>query len=106
MAATNHPQLLDGALFRRFDTVMNFPLPDDTVAMEVIKNRLANFRISNLSWKRVLDSVRGLSHAEIATAAEHAAKRTVLSGRAQILTDDLVSALAERPRKQSSHKES
>lgn len=106
VAATNHPQLLDGALFRRFDTVMNFPLPDDTVAKEVIRNRLANFRISNLSWKRVLESVRGLSHAEIATAAEHAAKRTVLSGRTQILTDDLVSALAERPRKQSSHKDS
>lgn len=105
IAATNHPQLLDGALFRRFDTVMRFPLPDDAVAKEVIRNRLANFSIGNLSWKRVLDSVSGLSHAEIATAAEHAAKRTVLSGRAQILTDDLVAALVERPRSQSLRKD-
>lgn len=27
VAATNHPALLDNALFRRFDTVMDFALP-------------------------------------------------------------------------------
>ncbi|MGZ0212669.1 MAG: AAA family ATPase [Actinomycetales bacterium] len=101
IAATNHPQLLDSALFRRFDTVMSFPLPNDVVAGEVLRNRLASFRIGNLGWKRVLESAHGLSHADIVTAAEHAAKRTVLAGRGQILTDDLVAALIERPRKSS-----
>ncbi|TXA42972.1 AAA family ATPase, partial [Mycobacterium tuberculosis variant bovis] len=38
------------------------------------------------------------SHGEIATAAENAAKRTVLAGRARVRTDDLVAALHERPR--------
>ena len=28
IAATNHPQLLDYAAWRRFDKVLNFPLPD------------------------------------------------------------------------------
>ncbi|GAA3931191.1 ATP-binding protein [Microbacterium soli] len=98
VAATNHPQLLDSALYRRFDTVMDFSLPDDDAAQAVIKNRLALFRIGNLSWSRVLDAGRGLSHAEIATAAENAAKRSVLAGRTRILTDDLVAALGERSR--------
>jgi SpoVK/Ycf46/Vps4 family AAA+-type ATPase len=96
VAATNHPQLLDAALFRRFDTIVDFPLPDAAVTKEVIKNRLANFRINNLSWNRILDAALGLNQAEIANAAAHAAKRTVLSGRSQILTDDLVAALRER----------
>lgn len=100
VAATNHPQLLDAALFRRFDTIINFPLPDGVVAQEVIKNRLANFKIGNLGWNRILDAAVGLNQAEIATAAAHAAKRTVLSGRTQILTDDLVTALWERSPKQ------
>ncbi|WP_265443926.1 AAA family ATPase [Flexivirga meconopsidis] len=98
VAATNHPQLLDNALYRRFDTVMNFVLPDDASAQAVIKNRLAIFHISNLSWPRAVVAARGLSHAEIATAAENAAKRSVLAGRTRILTDDLVAALEERPR--------
>ncbi len=98
VAATNHPQLLDNALFRRFDTVMNFALPDDEAIQAVISNRLAFFRAGNVSWPRILSAARRLSHAEIATATENAAKRAVLSGRMRILTDDLVTALAERPR--------
>lgn len=98
IAATNHPQLLDNALFRRFDTVMDFTLPDDESVESVIKNRLSSFQISNLSWSRIVPAARGLSHAEIATAAENAAKRTILSGRSRILTDDLIASLEERPR--------
>lgn len=98
VAATNHPQLLDNALYRRFDTVMDFTLPDDASARAVIRNRLALFHISNLSWPRILEAARGLSHAEISTAAENAAKRSVLAGRTRVLTGDLVSALEERPR--------
>lgn len=98
VAATNHPQLLDNALLRRFDTVMDFALPDADSVRAVIRNRLATFRTSTLSWKRVTEAAYGLSHAEIAVAAENAAKRTVLSGRTQIRTDDLISALNDRPR--------
>jgi SpoVK/Ycf46/Vps4 family AAA+-type ATPase len=98
VAATNHPQLLDNALFRRFDTVMTFSLPDDAAVRAVIRNRLSGFRTSNLSWKRVTNAAHNLSHAEISVAAENAAKRAVLSQQAQVLTDDIVSALQERPR--------
>ena len=98
IAATNHPSLLDNALFRRFDTVMDFALPDDAAVESVIKNRLASFQIYNLSWTRIIPAARGLSHAEIATAAENAAKRTVLGERTQVRTDDVVIAMEERPR--------
>ncbi|TRY19439.1 ATP-binding protein [Tessaracoccus rhinocerotis] len=98
VAATNHPQLLDNALYRRFDTVMDFTFPDDLSAEAVIRNRLTLFHIGNLTWPRVLDAARGLSHAEIATAAENAAKRSVLAGRTRVLTGDLVTALGERSR--------
>ena len=98
IAATNHPSLLDNALFRRFDTVMDFALPDDAAVESVIKNRLASFQIYNLSWTRIIPAARGLSHAEISTAAENAAKRMILSGRTRVRTDDVVIALEKRPR--------
>ena len=102
VAATNHPGLLDSALFRRFDTVLDFALPDETSIRAVVENRLALFSTTNLSWKRVIATAQGLSHAEIATAAENAAKRTVLARRSRILTDDLVAALLERTRADAS----
>lgn len=98
IAATNHPGLLDNALFRRFDTVMDFTLPDDVAVESVVRNTLSSFQISNLSWPRIIPAARGLSHAEISTASENAAKRTVLGGRKRVRTEDIVSALEERPR--------
>ena len=98
IAATNHPQLLDNALFRRFDTVMTFGLPDADSIQAVIQNRLATFSISNLSWNRIVVAAEGLSQAEVATAAEDAAKRAVLSGRSRVLSQDLVTALQQRAR--------
>lgn len=98
IAATNHPSLLDRALFRRFDTVMTFEMPDEAAVRAMIENRLANFNIDAVDWPRVVQSARGLSHAEIATAAEHSAKRTVLARLSEIRSDDLVSALNGRPR--------
>ncbi|MEV0110991.1 AAA family ATPase [Nocardia sp. NPDC050799] len=96
VAATNHPELLDKAVFRRFESVITFELPDNDAVRSVIKNRLANFRISNLGWKRIIDAANGLSHADITLAAENAAKSAVLTGRGQIRTDDLIVALDDR----------
>ena len=98
LAATNHPQLLDHAIFRRFDVVVNFPLPDHEAIQPVIANRLSAFKTDRLSWPKVVAAAAGLSHGDICVAAENAAKRAVLSGKDRILTEALVAALQERPR--------
>lgn len=99
VAATNHPWLLDNALFRRFDAVMDFDLPDDFAIRAVMANRLAAFKTGRVAWTRVIDAARGLSHAEVALGAENAAKRSVLGDRGTVATEDLVSELQRRPRK-------
>lgn len=96
VAATNHPQLLDPALQRRFDTVLGFGLPDKKAASRVIRNRLVRFQTSHLSWGRIEAAAKGLSHAEIGVAVDNAAKRAVLDGRLKILTADVLDALSER----------
>jgi SpoVK/Ycf46/Vps4 family AAA+-type ATPase len=101
LAATNHPRLLDPAVFRRFDSVIRFPLPDEDAARAVVQNRLSGFNLSSISWPRVLEAAVGLSHAEICVAAENAAKRAVLTRKSRIVTDSLVAALQGRPRKRS-----
>jgi len=95
-AATNHPQLLDRAVFRRFDTVIHYSLPSKGTAESVMKARLALLDISGVEWPTVLAATEGLSHAEIARACEQAAKNVILDHRTAIETGALVAALDER----------
>ncbi|GGO37980.1 ATPase [Deinococcus humi] len=96
MAATNHPELLDPALFRRFDDVLEYGLPDEAVIARILKVRLARFSPPRFAWSPAIQAAAGLSHAEITRAADEAAKSAVLSNRPKISSKDLLEAIAER----------
>jgi len=96
IAATNHPQLLDPALFRRFDDVIHYNLPDATIAGGILKARLATFETKGVCWTDVAEQLAGLSQAEVARVADEAAKLTVLSERKVVTRQDILTAIAER----------
>ena len=93
--------ILDPALFRRFDAAFRYELPAKADVAPLIKNRLSIFGLGRMGWKRVAESARGLSHAEIVQASESAARLAVLDHRKSIRTDDLVNALRDRHASQS-----
>jgi len=96
VAATNHPELLDKALARRFDDVITYALPNAEVARGILEARLSQYSIDGVSWGRVLENTAGLSQAEIARAADEAAKVAVLGEHNSVTTAALVCALNER----------
>ncbi|MBX7123256.1 MAG: AAA family ATPase [Opitutaceae bacterium] len=96
VAATNHPQMLDRALFRRFDDVIEYALPDARLAEEILRRKLAPFETVGMNWPEILAKTEGLSHADLARASEEAAKQAVLGGLKQITSETLGSALEER----------
>lgn len=96
VAATNHPRLLDRAMFRRFDEVIEYPPPSDEVVRSIIRNRLAAVALGRISWTAVVDAANGLSHSEVTLAAERAAKDTILEKADSVTTAVLVNALRER----------
>lgn len=98
VAATNHPQSLDAALFRRFDVVVEFGLPTEPLAEDAVRNRLSIFDTSNLDWRAVRASLGGLSYAEVAAACDTAAKDAVLDDTTTVTTERLAAALTERRR--------
>ena len=97
LAATNHPAILDRALFRRFDAVVEYALPSAAHVEAVVSNRLGQLDLRKIGWKEVAGAAMGHSHAEIVRACEQAAKDVLLDERATVETRDLVEALAERP---------
>jgi SpoVK/Ycf46/Vps4 family AAA+-type ATPase len=96
IAATNHPQMLDHALFRRFDATVHYPLPTADDAIAVMRSRLAALEPKSLDWRAVGEAAQGLSHAEIGQACDAAAKEAILSEQAELTTDSVVAALRER----------
>lgn len=54
VAATNHPELLDPALFRRFDDVIEYALPSVEVATGILQARLSSFDTRDIDWKKRL----------------------------------------------------
>ena len=95
MAATNHRSILDHALFRRFDAVIKYELPDAAHASEVMKARLGPMG-RGIHWASVGENASGLSHAELVKAAETAAMQVILRGEQCVTAADLNDALHAR----------
>ncbi len=98
VGATNHVGLLDNALFRRFDSVLEYELPTTEIAVQVMKARLALLKTRGLDWTATGHAAEGLSHAELTRACEQAAKDALLNDTTTLQTSGLVSALEERRR--------
>jgi SpoVK/Ycf46/Vps4 family AAA+-type ATPase len=98
IAATNHPELLDRALFRRFDDIIEFAAPSRELAAALMKNRLANFGLDDIRWNELLREAEGLSQAELVRASDDAAKDAVLGESLNVAHDRLLAAVRERKR--------
>lgn len=96
LAATNQVEILDPALFRRFDDVIRYGLPNAELAEELIRNALNVFTLRGDDWAEVRRVSEGLSYAEISRACTEAAKSAVLTDRRDLSTNDILAALRER----------
>ena len=95
IAATNHRSILDRALFRRFDMVITYGLPDPDEAATVVRRRLGSLG-RGLNWKRLATSAEGLSHADLVKAAETAGKQALMRGKDRVTGTDLAAAFVAR----------
>ena len=96
VAATNHPELLDRALFRRFDDILEYGVPNPESIRHILSARLDAFKPARISWMRVAEAATGLSQAELVRAADEVIKGAILCDKASITTHELIKALRER----------
>jgi SpoVK/Ycf46/Vps4 family AAA+-type ATPase len=88
--------VLDEALLRRFDAVVTFGRPGPGAALALLRGRLAAVDASGVGWDVVAGHLGGLSQAQLARAADAAAKRAVLEHDGRVSAALLVAALAEQ----------
>ena len=97
IAATNMPESLDSALFRRFDDIISYPLPvlneieflyNKLLSKHINKKELSKYEISNKSL--------GLSFSEIQKVCEDYLKHTYIYGDSNTSILHLIESIEQR----------
>lgn len=96
IAATNHPKLLDYAVFRRFDDIIEYSLPRHDQIGSLLKIKLANFKLMNPEWDDLSSLAEGLSYADITGAVEEAIKDAIIHERFTLRSLDIRNTIEER----------
>jgi SpoVK/Ycf46/Vps4 family AAA+-type ATPase len=96
IAATNHPEILDYAVFRRFDDVLEYKLPTSKEIVGMLKARLGEFADPRIVWETAAGSAESLSYADLARAADESIKDMIIHDRTVVTGDDLRRAFHDR----------
>ena len=96
VAATNHPGILDPALFRRFDDVLYYDLPGKPQITALLKTRLGRSAAKGIRWQTLAGLAAGLSYAEVTHAANEVLKDALIHERAGVREAEIGMMLRER----------
>jgi SpoVK/Ycf46/Vps4 family AAA+-type ATPase len=87
--------ILDTALFRRFDDLIKYELPDQERIVATLKAKLGSFK-SRVLWAQLARLAQGLSFADITRACEEAIKDSLIHGHTHVTQAQIVDALRDR----------
>ncbi len=80
LAATNHKELLDPAVWRRFDMIIEFPMPDEPGAGKVIQRLLDESLAEPMYLDIFTRLLKGLSYSEIEREVIRARRNAIVHG--------------------------
>jgi SpoVK/Ycf46/Vps4 family AAA+-type ATPase len=94
IAATNMPDALDKALFRRFDDIIRYPLPNQKEIASAIKKYTMGYSFdSKPNFATIAKSAKGLNYSDILKACEATIKEKILSESPKLHRVFLINAL-------------
>ena len=96
LCATNHPKVLDFALFRRFDDVIQYSLPNKDEIVTLFRSRLKPYVDMGFSWSDLAKIAEGLSGAEVTLAAQDAIKELLIHEHKVITMEMVASSIEDR----------
>jgi SpoVK/Ycf46/Vps4 family AAA+-type ATPase len=100
IAATNLPQFLDEAIWRRFDDVLSFDPPGEREIALLISRQFANFP-THFDLESVSPKLVGMSYADVERVCMDAIKKAVLKKRKSVSETEFASALRQEVRRKA-----
>lgn len=101
IAASNHGEALDVALFRRFDDVIRYSPPDQAEIEQLLRNTLAMMAPVGMDYSAAAAKGIGLPHSDVVRACVDALKDAVLAEQDLASENSVIQHLAERQSGQS-----
>ena len=105
LAATNHPQLLDYAAWRRFDKVLNFPLPDMAMRRMILDKVLSRID-AEADTAKLAEMTEGYSGSDLRLVIREAVLNALLEDRKHLGQEDLEMSIGEFRQRISDYKRS
>ena len=100
IAATNHQHLLDKAVWRRFDDILYFDLPDTQRRKQLFEKYLKVLRRSkDFTADRLARITRNYSAADIAQICEEALRKSIINDEKIVTKDYIMRAISEQKRR-------
>ena len=96
VAATNNKQMLDAALFRRFDDVLHYEMPTPDQAKQLVDHAVGGFDTNFYASSSLAERMSRLCQAEIVQVCQDAIKESLLEGDEHIDDGRLSSLCDER----------
>lgn len=95
-AATNHQNILDSAIWRRFDAVIDYDLPNQKTRQQLFEQYLKPLkRQQGINLVKAAKNSQGLSPADIKMIAIEAMKSAIIDQRDMLSGEDLSHAIQE-----------
>lgn len=95
IAATNHEQLLDPALWRRFDEILTLPRPTVHQSRQLLRHRLRGVKHAGLDIDASASRLRGKPHSAVEKVAWDAVRYAILEDRDDVTSRDLERAVGD-----------
>jgi ATP-dependent 26S proteasome regulatory subunit len=95
IGATNHPDQLDAAAWRRFDEIVNFPKPDAGMRSDILQVITREMDIAEFEPDEVADLTEGLTGSDLRMVLREAVLEALTEGRTTLQQADLVDAVEE-----------
>jgi AAA+ superfamily predicted ATPase len=96
IAATNHPEILDYAVFRRFDDVIEYEPPAGDLIVQTLKSKLGSFASKTMRWSALANAAASMSYADLTRAVNDAIKDAVIHDKESVSEGDLRKAFDDR----------
>jgi AAA+ superfamily predicted ATPase len=88
ISATNHPQLLDEAAWRRFDEVVEFSLPNEEMRKNILMKVTSSFQCS-LDYQQLASQTDGFSGSDLRMMVKEAILSSLMANRKTISPEDI-----------------
>ncbi len=94
IGATNHPQLLDSAAWRRFDDILDFPLPDKEMRQEILNIIITEIE-GEFDTEEIAAITEGYSGSDLRLVIRESVLNALMTDRMVLDQDDLIRAVGE-----------